>query len=152
MSEIVRGSFVPLFDRLASNGGPIGNADKLLSPEQLEASILRELSFLVNTRSRLTASEFATRDVTTLDYGVPDFSALSPKSESDLAQLQAGIERAVTQFEPRLRDVTVKAFPPASAGGPARVLISGLVSIGLKLRRLNFEVHPGSDESSPKAD
>jgi hypothetical protein len=31
------------------------------------------------------------------------------------------------------------------------VLISGLVSIGLKLRRLNFEVHPGSDESTAKA-
>ena len=152
MSEIVRGSFVPLFDRLASNGGLTGNAGKLLSPEQLEDSSLRELSFLVNTRSRLTAAEFATGDITTLDYGVPEFSALSPKSESDLTVLQAGIERAVRQFEPRLREVSVKAFAPQRPGGPARVLISGLVSIGPKLRRLNFEVHPGSDEATPKAD
>ena len=45
MSELVRGSSVPLFDRLASSEAPGGVGAFLLLPEHLEASIARELSY-----------------------------------------------------------------------------------------------------------
>lgn len=140
MSELVRGSPVPLFDRLSSVHGSEGQRQQLLTPEQLEVSIGRELSRLMNTRSRLSPSEFAASTGTTLDYGIPDISALSPKSHPDLDLLQATIKQAVNHYEPRLKDVTVKAFPAPSAGGSAALVIGGTVTIGLKLRQLNFEL------------
>lgn len=140
MSELVRGSSVPLFDRLSSVEASDRNRHQLLTPEQLEASIGRELSRLMNTRSRLTPSEFAASTGTTIDYGIPDISAFSPKSHADLDLLQSTIRQAVNHYEPRLNDVTVKAFPAASSGAAATLLIGGTVSIGLKLRQLNFEL------------
>jgi len=140
MSELVRGSSIPLFDRLSSLEGAGGNRHQLLTPEQLEVSIGRELSRLMNTRSRLKPSEYAASTGTTLDYGIPDISALSPKSHPDLDLLQATIRQAVNHYEPRLRDVTVKAFPATRGGGGATLLIGGTVTIDLKLRHLNFEL------------
>jgi type VI secretion system protein ImpF len=116
------------------------NRHPLLTPEQLEASIGRELSRLMNTRSRLKPSEFAASTGTTLDYGIPDISALSPKSHPDLDLLQSTIRQAVNHYEPRLKDVTVKAFPASGARSSATLLIAGTVTIGLKLRQLNFEL------------
>src|SRR4051794_23912788 len=101
MSELVRGSSVPLFDRLSSAGEVSVTSRQLFTPEQLEMSIGRELSRLMNTRSRLTISEFAENGGTTLDYGVPDISALSPKSDADLDLLQATVRQAVIFYEPR---------------------------------------------------
>lgn len=140
MSELVRGSPVPLFDRLSSVQGADGSRQQLLTPEQLEMSIGRELSRLMNTRSRLSPSEFAGSTGTALDYGIPDISALSPTSHPDLDLLQATIRQAIVHYEPRLKDVTVKAFPSAHGGGAAALLIGGTVTIGLKLRQLNFEL------------
>lgn len=140
MSELVRGSPLPLFDRLSSAEGSEGNRRQLLTPEQLELSIGRELSRLLNTRSRLSPSEYASSTGTTLDYGIPDISALSPKSHPDLDLLQSTIRQAVNQYEPRLQDVTVKAFPATGARSSATLLIGGTVTIGLKLRQLNFEL------------
>jgi type VI secretion system protein ImpF len=140
MSELVRGSPVPLFDRLASVQGADGSRQQLLTPEQLEMSIGRELSRLMNTRSRLSPSEFAEGTGTAIDYGIPDISAFSPTSHPDLDLLQATIRQAIIQYEPRLKDVTVKAFPSAPGGGAAALLIGGTVTIGLKLRQLNFEL------------
>jgi len=139
MSELVRGSPVPLFDRLSSAQGSDGSRQQLLTPEQLEVSIGRELSRLMNTRSRLSPSEFAASTGTTLDYGIPDISALSPKSHPDLDLLQATVKQAIHHYEPRLNGVTVKAFPSVH-GGAATLMISGNVSVGLKLRQLNFEL------------
>jgi type VI secretion system protein ImpF len=140
MSELVRGSPVPLFDRLSSVQGSDGSRHQLLTPEQLELSIGRELSRLLNTRSPLKPSEFSGSTGTTIDYGIPDISALSPKSHPDLDLLQSTIKQAVNHYEPRLKDVTVKAFPAVSGGGAATLLIGGTVTVGLKLRQLNFEL------------
>ncbi len=148
MSELVRGSPVPLFDRLSLVQGADGGRQQLLTPEQLEMSIGRELSRLMNTRSRLKPSEFAASTGTTLDYGIPDISALSPKSHPDLDLLQATIKQAVNHYEPRLKDVNVKAFPATSGGGAATLVIGGTVTIGLKLRQLNFELQLDQRQAS----
>lgn len=112
----------------------------MFTPEQLELSIGRELSRLMNTRSRLSISEFAENAGTTLDYGVPDISALSPRSDADLELLQSAVRQAVSFYEPRLKDVTIKAFRPTDSGNSATLLIGGTVTVDLKLRQLNFEL------------
>jgi len=139
MSELIRGALVPLFDRLSSADDSV-KTEQLLTPEQLQFSIARDLSRLLNTRSRLLAAEFVAQDGTTIDYGMPDISALSPKSDSDLATLQSLVAHAIHCFEPRLKQVVVKAFASVRYAGGVVLIISGVVSIGLLLRQLNFEL------------
>ena len=139
MSELIRGALVPLFDRLSSADDSV-KTEQLLTPEQLQYSIARDLSRLLNTRSRLLAAEFVAQDGTTIDYGMPDISALSPKSDSDLATLQSLVAHAIHCFEPRLKQVEIKAFASSAFAGGVVLIISGVVTIGLMLRQLNFEL------------
>jgi len=139
MSELIRGALVPLFDRMSSADEGL-KADQMLTPDQLESSIARDLSRLLNTRSRLLCAEFLTQTGTTIDYGMPDMSALSSKSQSDLGLLQSVVGHAIGCFEPRLKQVEVKAFASSQFAGGVVLLISGVVSIGLMLRQLNFEL------------
>jgi type VI secretion system protein ImpF len=140
MSELVRGASVPLFDRLSSRHETTGDMRQLLSPEDLQASIGRELSRLMNTRSRLTPAEFVQGTGTAIDYGIPDFLALSARSQAQADLLESTVALAVKQYEPRLKDVTVKVFPGPGPGSNATLMIGGTVKIGMKLRQLNFEL------------
>jgi len=137
MAELARGAPIPLFDRLQSQDG--SGAALMLSPEQLQISIGRELARLLNSRSRLTLDAFALSAGTTLDYGVPDFSALSAQSAPDMERLRAAVAHAIALFEPRLHEVTVRAAT-APAGKAPQLVISGMVRIAMKLRRVNFEL------------
>jgi len=140
MSELVRGASVPLFDRLTSRHEGRGDIRQLLSPEELQASIGRELGRLMNTRSRLTPREFLNGTGTTVDYGIPDFLALSARSQADTDLLQEVVALAVTRYEPRLKGTTVQVLPAAKPGSGATLMIGGTVKIGMKLRQLNFEL------------
>ncbi|HVZ43828.1 MAG TPA: type VI secretion system baseplate subunit TssE [Ramlibacter sp.] len=147
MSELVRGSSVPLFDRLASQEAPGGIGAFLLLPRELEASIARELARLFNTRSRLAMSEFASSSGTVIDYGIPDFSSLSPKSGPDREMLEMALAQSVSFFEPRLANVKVRVNPVPERGDVAAVTVSGDVSIGLQQQRVSFalNLNPSQD-------
>ena len=136
MAELARGSGVPLFDRLSQTDAV--TQGQLLTPQQLELSIARELSRLLNTRSRLTVSEFSLASGT-LDYGIPDVSSLSPRSQQDMERLQESVAHAVRCYESRLKNVKVKAFSISSGQG-ATMVISGEVTIQMKLQPMSFEL------------
>lgn len=148
MAELVRGVSVPLFDRFSPIRFKNESASRLLTPEQLQESVATELARLMNTRSALTVAEFLQCAGTTLDYGLPDVGFLSPRSRSDLDVLESVVRRAIRCFEPRLQDVKVSAVSSPSLVGKPFVSISGLVSIGLKLRQLNFELHIDPSQKS----
>ncbi len=137
MAELIRGASIPLFERL--QGGDAAQFGQVMSPAQLELSIGRELARLLNTRSRLRLREFLDGSGTTLDYGVPDFSALSSRSQTDLDLLQAVIAKAIAAYEPRLKNVVVTAAASAT-GAATQVAIGGAVTIDMKLRPLSFEL------------
>jgi type VI secretion system protein ImpF len=137
MAELIRGASTPLFERL--QGGDATQLGHVMSPAQLELSIGRELSRLLNTRSGLVLRDFMESGGTTLDYGIPDVSALSSRSQSDLDLLQSAIAKAIAMYEPRLKNVIVKADSSAT-DATTRVAISGAVTIDMKLRSLNFEL------------
>jgi type VI secretion system protein ImpF len=136
MAELVRGTGVPLFDRLSQTDGVAQG--QLLTPQQLELSIARELSRMLNTRSRLSVDAFSSASGT-LDYGIPDVSSLSPRSQQDMERLQVAVAHAVRCYEPRLKNVKVKAFS-VTAGQAAAMVISGDVTIQMKLQPLSFEL------------
>jgi type VI secretion system protein ImpF len=147
MSELVRGSSVPLFDRLSSSEGPGGIGAFLLLPEQLEASIAQELARLFNSRSRLSLSELDRSTGTVIDYGIPDFSALSPRRGEDREALERALAMSIGFFEPRLKNVRVLVEPVPDRGDVAAVTISGDMTIGLQHQRVSFalNLNPSQD-------
>lgn len=93
----------PLFERLAESGEALGTFDS----HALAASVARELSHLLNTRRPAKAR------VGILEYGIPDWTALQARNESDRRHLAREIRRAISRFEPRLNlsEVEVEADP-----------------------------------------
>jgi type VI secretion system protein ImpF len=150
MSELVRGSSVPLFDRLASSEGPVGAGAFLLLPEHLEASVARELSRLFNTRSRIAPSAMSESTGTAIDYGIPDFSALSPRNDEDRVVIEKALVQAIRFYEPRMRNVAVKVSEVAGRGDGALATISGDLTIGLKPQRVSFalNLNPSRDDAT----
>ena len=150
MSELVRGSSVPLFDRLASNEAPQGVGAFLLLPEHLEASVARELSRLFNTRSRIAPSAMAESTGTSIDYGIPDFSAMSPRNDEDRTLIEKALVQAIGFYEPRMRNVAVKVSEVPGRGDTAVATVSGDLTIGLKPQRVSFalNMNPSRDDAA----
>ena len=100
----------PLLDRLVGQaprpfGGP--RPSHTLTREGLKESVRKELQTLFNTRSALPASLLLDRELTVIDYGIPDLSDFSATNVEDHARLAALVARAVAAFEPRLTAVKV---------------------------------------------
>lgn len=68
---------------------------------------MRDLSRLLNTRAPLFGPVPDRAAHTVLNYGVPDFSSLNPRSDLDAAGLSALIADRISGFEPRLTDIRV---------------------------------------------
>jgi type VI secretion system protein ImpF len=121
MAETPSKPFQPLFDRLTVPGQvsarPYGDATLL------KQSVRVELERLLSCRSRLPLDRFLAEAADVLDYGIPDSTALTMASVHDRASLAKAIQRAITLFEPRLRDVTVDIAPATENGVDARVFI-----------------------------
>lgn len=102
---------VPLFDRLLSEGtgtlGDMAGPHRSFGRHDLIESVRRELERLFNTRCSLPAHELDERERTVLDYGLPDFSHLSPLRGEDRERLIASLKQAIRAYEPRLCDVEV---------------------------------------------
>jgi type VI secretion system protein len=70
-----------------------------LDPNMLVDSVLRHLERLFNVRH----GNVATRP----DYGLPDFNSLVHRFPDAGAEFRRAIKRAIDEFEPRLKGVTV---------------------------------------------
>ena len=91
------------------------------------AAIARDLGWLLNTRTPLTAEEFDARDLTVIDFGVPDFGKGSPASGRDQALRALLTEKAIRAFEPRLRDVNVSIEPAMDSERSLRMIIEAVM-------------------------
>ena len=139
MSDLARSSAAPLFQRLCAREGESGDTSSF-DAAGLHISIADELGRLLNTRCGLTVAEFLTCQGTVLDYGVPDFSAMSSRSSRDLLLLSEVMQHAIALFEPRLSHTEVQAVSGGGHSGRAHIHITAAVWLGLTLRRVDFDV------------
>lgn len=108
----VEGGRALLFERLAG-GDPTAAREgarpfRVHETAALKESVRRELGRLFNTRSSAgLGARGVGGEMSVLDYGVPDFTALSALSGDDRAKLSAAVAQSIAAFEPRLRDVRV---------------------------------------------
>lgn len=140
MSESGLVSPLPLFDRLCAEA----EGEGVLDARALQASIAGELSNLLNSRSRLGAAAFLTSELSVVDFGMPDITALSPQSRDDRQLLQQLIQRAIACFEPRLSRTQVQVFEWPGDPQRAKVEIMAVVRLGRELRRVKFELAASS--------
>lgn len=83
-----------LLDRLQSGGS---------QPPDEVASIIEHLRVLLNTRKG--------EAVTVPGFGLVDFSDLVHSFPASVSTLQASIRATILEFEPRLKNVTVRSVP-----------------------------------------
>jgi type VI secretion system protein ImpF len=101
------GCLAPLFERLTDPPSGSGTV-RVLDHEGLRRSILRELQWLLNTRSARSALHDDTAiPWTTIHYGVSDYSAYCTARAADHAALAKALVTAIAAFEPRLHGVKV---------------------------------------------
>ncbi len=109
---------------------------RVMNMSQIRQAILRDLDYLLNTAARPEGDmiyDFPLAARSVLNFGTVPFSG---RTTSDQARerLRAGVERAISQFEPRLQQGTVKVKRVEKADEQ-----SGLVAVGFEL---SGEVHP----------
>jgi type VI secretion system protein ImpF len=80
-----------------------------------QASVVRDLENLLNCRQLRPeliddGGELA---VSTLTYGLPEFSSLGTGSPTERETLRRSFEDAIVRFEPRLRQVRVQLHEPS---------------------------------------
>jgi len=102
-----------LLDRLTDEE-PLKNVEsreqRIVSLQKLRQSVLRDLTWLLNTPNLASTEELAEypevrRSV--LNFGVPSFSGVV-QSRIDPADIERAIQEAVLRFEPRLLGKSVK--------------------------------------------
>jgi len=82
---------------------------RTLTSEELKDSVRRDLEWLLNTRTSMPGSVFDSKELTVIDYGIPDFGHYSPANANHQRLLASRIERSISAFEPRLQNVEVTA-------------------------------------------
>ena len=139
MSFLFPGGPIPLFDKLDQRAAPTGHeAGQGLSADGVEASVEHELHRLLNSRSRINLSEFTEKNLTVCDYGIPDYTALSVRSDTDRVQIATAIAYAIQHFEPRLINTTVTPLGAANGITIALFQIDADLPIANTVRRVRF--------------
>ncbi|HEY0544264.1 MAG TPA: type VI secretion system baseplate subunit TssE [Pyrinomonadaceae bacterium] len=82
---------------------------RVLTRLALWKSVRAELGQLLNSRCPVPLHLLGAEERTVINYGIPDFSSLSPESSDDRALIASIISQTITAFETRLRNVRVTA-------------------------------------------
>jgi type VI secretion system protein ImpF len=84
---------------------------RTLTREELKESVRRDLEWLLNTRTPLPGLLLDKKELTVIDYGIPDFGSYSPTNPDHQKLLAQRITRSISVFEPRLQKVNVTVEP-----------------------------------------
>lgn len=128
----IAGARVPLFDRLdlSPEIDDEQRPFRILTREQLKASLRRELGRLLNTRCSLTLDQVGGEERSVVNYGVPDFSSLSAQNADDQVLIGRIVGQTVTAFEPRLRNVSVDVRPAPNDEAALYLFIDAMLVVG----------------------
>lgn len=141
----------PLFDRLTTPcdaESEMAEPFRSLDPESAVESVRSDLQRLLNTRTSPGWVTLAGQTLTTVDYGMADFSHISPQDVVERDRLGALMSRIIEAFEPRLTGVRVRLEPHGSSQRVLTGSITGDVQMGVLTRPVSFplEVHTRSGD------
>ena len=137
----IEGARALLFDRLVDVPPDVDERERplrILNREQLQASVRRELERLLNTRCSIPLHQLGEEERSVVNYGIPDFSSLSPHSADDHALIGSVVAQTISAFEPRLRQVRVEVEPASESS--LRLYISADLVVGVFNEPVSFPV------------
>ena len=103
---------------------------------------------LLNTRCSIPLHQIGDEERSVINYGIPDFSSLSPHNADDHALIASIVAQTITAFEPRLRQVRVEVGPVFSAESALWLNISAELVVGLYAEPVSFPVTLNSKSGS----
>ena len=89
---------------------------RILNHQQLKASVRRELERLLNTRCSIPLHRLGEEERSVINYGIPDFSSLSPHNADD----HALIASIVGQTMRRLNHACARSASLDQRSAPSR--------------------------------
>ncbi|HFQ81461.1 MAG TPA: type VI secretion system baseplate subunit TssE [Desulfobacterales bacterium] len=129
-SQSVQGS---ILDRLIDREPKVSRepVQDGLSAGQIIEVVARDLENLLNTRRSILVPPASYHEMNNslFVYGLPDFTSRNQASVSVRSQLRLEIEKTISRFEPRLKNITVHLDSPADGSRKLKFRISGLLRV-----------------------
>ncbi len=115
----------------------------LVSIGQIKASVVRDLENLLNTRRQILILpvEYSQVNDSLFVYGLQDFTSKNPGSPFVKQQLRQDIEKTISQFEPRLKNVSVHLETTAQNKRTLRFRIKGMLVIEPVAEPVTFDTY-----------
>jgi type VI secretion system protein ImpF len=116
---------------------------RLLSIGQIKASVIRDLENLLNTRRQILIFpvEYSQVNNSLFVYGLQDFTSKNPGSPFVRQQLRQDIEKSISRFEPRLKNVTVHLETTAQNKRNLRFRIKGMLVVEPVAEPVTFDTY-----------
>ena len=135
-----------LLDRLLDYEPRVPNEPvqfRLLTMRQIKTSVIRDLENLLNSRRNIypLPTVFKETSNSIFSYGLQDFTAKNPKSPAVRQQLRHEIEKTISRFEPRLKNVTVDIEESDQKGHGLNFRIYGLLVIEPEREPVTFDTY-----------
>jgi type VI secretion system protein ImpF len=104
-------------------------------------ALKRDLEWLLNTRQPPLSEidDYPLAKASTLNYGLPDISAMGLNSASDNRRLRLAIEACLKNYEPRLTDVRVTLEKSDTAERRLRFHIEGSMKLDPAPEEIAFD-------------
>jgi type VI secretion system protein ImpF len=116
---------------------------RFLSIGQAKTSVARDLENLLNTKRSVLVPPTGCREVNSslFVYGLQDFTSQNPKSPMVRQQLSQQIERVISRFEPRLKNVKVNLEMSTQSERNLRFRISALLVVDPVSEPVTFDTY-----------
>ena len=131
----------PLFDRLVDEDLDVTDDPKpvhFLSLEELQESIIHDLSDLLNTRLTSSWQRYVEKVVVPYSYGTNIKIPTSPDNAYEIQELEETINQAIRDFEPRLIDAHAKIVGIHDPAGTLSIVIDAIVVYKERHAALSF--------------
>ena len=100
---------------------------RTLTLTEYKESVRRDLLWLLNTRTSFPVQELDARDLSVIDYGIPDFGKYYTANRDDQQRMRTTLRRFIEAFEPRLREVEVFITPVPGEYKRLQVVLEGML-------------------------
>ena len=116
---------------------------RLLTVGQIKESVARDLENLLNSRRHIQSPPKAYRELnrSVFVYGLRDFTSQNPASPWVRQQLRQEIEKTISQFEPRLKNVRVQVETAIQTDRSVRFRISALLVVEPLAEPVSFDTY-----------
>ena len=143
LPKVTEGARVLLFDSLDDPAPHPTDPPrpKVLDRSGLRESVRRELNRLLNTRCSIPMHILSEQERSVVNYGIPDFSSLSPSNSEDQKMLMSIISNTIEAFEPRLRHLRMSVERYMETERALFIKFDAMLIVHSIIEPVSFEVY-----------